>query len=99
MTTAWEPVARVPQNRPARNRAYGRRARSEGASSASGDGGAGIEFILGAGPVGSGVRCRPREPASVRTLERHSSISPDRANGDKGGGRGWSREPIRLPTP
>ena len=33
MTTAWEPVARVPRNRPARNSAYGRRAHSDGESS------------------------------------------------------------------
>ncbi len=34
MTTAWEPVASVPRNRPARNITYGRRVNSDDESSA-----------------------------------------------------------------
>ena len=51
MTTDWEPVARVPRNRPARNSAYGRRESSDDESSAGSGGGvvAGIQHFQEAG--------------------------------------------------
>src|SRR5262249_313788 len=38
MTTAWDPVARVPRNRPVRKSTYGRRISSEDESSVGSDG-------------------------------------------------------------
>ena len=77
ITTACDPVPRVAQNRPARNRRYGHRA-SNGLSSSSGGSGGGAGVIgpsygpaAPREPAGGGLRPAPRRGTIATTTEGH----------------------------